>query len=42
MAKRRAVNGGNKTGKGNGVNIGYEAERWQIADALRGSFIFLR
>lgn len=26
-----------KESKGNGANVGYEAELWQMADALRGS-----
>ena len=30
MAKHKASNG-------NGANVGYEAQLWQMADALRGS-----
>jgi len=30
MAKHKANNG-------NGANVGYEAQLWQMADALRGS-----
>jgi type I restriction enzyme M protein len=34
MAKRKAAA---KRGEGNGATVGYEAQLWQMADALRGS-----
>ena len=30
-----------KTSKNNGANVGYEAELWQMADALRGSMAII-
>ena len=35
MGKKRAQNA--KASVSNGVNVGYEAKLWQMADALRGS-----
>ena len=34
MAKKKAQNA--KASASNGANVGYEAQLWQMADALRG------
>lgn len=37
MVKKRRGDNGPKQKTSNGANVGYEAELWQMADALRGS-----
>lgn len=34
---RKALSDTNARPNGNGANVGYEAQLWQMADALRGS-----